>query len=165
MSYQQSVVISNQISKWANLETVELVGGCHMKKILPQISLHCKTFTELRAPQSYIGKDEASLIVTFGPKIKNLSLKGSTIERENLVTIMLGCSELEILDVSDCTGFQVDDAEILQLASVIPVFKCEGSRDFEDHRHRLFNGVRGQDPEEGHIDINWDLFFQHFGLA
>lgn len=133
-----------------------------MKKILPQISLYCETFTELRAPQSYIGKEEASLIATFVPKIKNLFLKGSTIGREYLVTIMQGCSELVSLDVSDCTGFKIDDAEILQLASGIPVFKCEGARDFY-YEHRLFNGVPRQDPEEAHIDINWDLFFHLFG--
>lgn len=134
-----------------------------MKKMVPQISLHCKNFTDLRAPQSYIGEDEASLVVTHLPKIKHLSLKGSTIEGETLVMIILGCKELASLDARDCTGFKADDAGILQLASHIPAFKCEGSRDFKNYRHRLVNGVPQQELEEGHIDIEWDRLFHKFG--
>ena len=163
MAHQKAVVISNQISKWGNLETATLMRACHMKKIVPLISLHCKNFTDLRAPQSYIGEDEASLVVTHLPKIKHLSLKGSTIDRETLVMIILGCKELASSDARDCTGFKADEAGILRLASHIPASKCEGSRDFKNYRHRLVNGVPQQELEEGHIDIEWDCLFHNFG--
>ncbi|KAL6315290.1 hypothetical protein AAG906_000378 [Vitis piasezkii] len=107
MAHQKAVVISNQISKWGNLETATLMRGCHMKKIVPK--------------------------------------------------------SLASLDIRDCTGFKADDAGILQLASHIPAFKCEGSRDFKNYRHRLVNGVPQQELEEGHIDIEWDRFFHNFG--
>ncbi|KAL6315253.1 hypothetical protein AAG906_000332 [Vitis piasezkii] len=128
MPHESSILIPKLISKWKNLEVLSLRWSYNMADIIPQIGFHCKKFVQLNAPNSIIGKDESSAMVTFVPNIRHLFLKGSGIKQENLVIILQGCKELVSLDVSDCIGFKDDDAEILQLASHIPAFVCEGSR-------------------------------------
>ena len=105
-----------------------------MEEILAQISLHCNNFIMLFAPRIYVGKDEATAIVTSLPNLKYLVLKGSTIEWENLVMVLQGCKKLLRLDVRECIGFEENDAEILALASHIPTFMCKGSilYDYDD---------------------------------
>ncbi|KAL6315388.1 hypothetical protein AAG906_000498 [Vitis piasezkii] len=103
------------------------LGKFHMKSVLPQIGLHCNNFIWLSAPYTYIGKDEALVMVASLPKLKYLDLHGATFEKEALVMILQGCKQLVHLDIRDCWGFRGDDAEILELASHIPSFMCEGS--------------------------------------
>ncbi|KAJ9693750.1 hypothetical protein PVL29_009621 [Vitis rotundifolia] len=125
--FKKSTIIPKLISKWKNLEMLSLGSTHNMEEILAQISLHCNNFIMLFAPGIYVGKDEATAIVTSLPNLKYLVLKGSTIEWENLVMVLQGCKELLRLDVRQCIGFEEDDAEILALASHIPTFMCEGS--------------------------------------
>ncbi|XP_059590805.1 putative F-box/LRR-repeat protein 23 isoform X2 [Vitis vinifera] len=120
-----------KLSKWKSLELMRLgkfhVGLFHMKSVLPQIGLHCNNFIWLSAPHASIEKDEASAIVASLPRLKYLDLHYSFFEKEALVMILQGCKKLVHLDVRKCFGFCDDDAEILELASHIPVFMCEGS--------------------------------------
>ena len=120
-----------KISKWKSLEMMRLgkfhIGEFHMKSVLPQIGLHCNNFIWLSAPYAGIEKDEASAIVALLPRLKYLDLHYSFFEKEALVMILQGCKQLVHLDVRECFGFCDDDAEILELASHIPVFMCEGS--------------------------------------
>lgn len=125
--FKKSTIIPKLISKWKNLEMMSLGSRHNMEEILVQISLHCNNFIMLFAPHIYVGKDEATAIVTSLPNLKYLVLKGSTIEWENLVMVLQGCKKLLGLDVRKCIGFEEDDAEILALASHIPTFMCEGS--------------------------------------
>lgn len=125
--FKKSTIIPKLISKWKNLEMLSLGSRHNMEEILAQISLHCNNFIMLFAPQIYVGKDEATAIVTSLPNLKYLVLKGSTIEWENLVMVLQGCKKLLRLDVRKCIGFEENDAEILALASHIPTFMCEGS--------------------------------------
>ena len=83
-----------------------------------------------------MGANEASAIVTHLPKIKHLFLKGATIEKKNLVMILRCCRELVRLDVRDCFLFEESDAEILELASHIPSFRCEGSTHINNYEVR-----------------------------
>uniref|UniRef100_F6I3L5 F-box/LRR-repeat protein n=1 Tax=Vitis vinifera TaxID=29760 RepID=F6I3L5_VITVI len=132
--FKKSTIIPKLISKWKNLEMLSLGSRHNMEEILAQISLHCNNFIMLFAPQIYVGKDEATAIVTSLPNLKYLVLKGSTIEWENLVMVLQGCKKLLRLDVRKCIGFEKNDAEILALASHIPTFMCKGSilYDYDD---------------------------------
>ena len=98
-----------------------------LKEIMPEIGLHCNNFIWLSAPYTYIGKDEASALVSSLSELKYLDLHGGDFEKEALVMILQGCKQLVHLDISKSFGFDDDDAEILELASHIPSFKCEGS--------------------------------------
>ncbi|KAF9601056.1 hypothetical protein IFM89_015982 [Coptis chinensis] len=94
--------------------------------ILVGISHHCKNFLAL-STNGYIYEEEASAIVELLPSIKYLKLRGSRISHNSLMVILDGCKELVLLDVSDCTGFDAGDEEILNLASRIKIFISEGS--------------------------------------
>ncbi|GFY92958.1 hypothetical protein Acr_08g0013540 [Actinidia rufa] len=124
--------IQNHMSKWTNLEFLKLQTCFHMQELLFQISIHCKNFIALAIARANIGKDEASAIVNFLPNIKVLGLRYASMEKENLVTILQGCKQLELFDARDCIGFDEGDEEILKLASHIRSFKHEGSMLFDD---------------------------------
>ncbi|KAF9601057.1 hypothetical protein IFM89_015983, partial [Coptis chinensis] len=98
----------------------------YLRAILIGISHHCKNFLAL-STNSYICEEEASAIVELLPSIKYLKLRGSFISHNSLMVILDGCKELVLLDVSDCTGFDAGDEEILNLASRIKIFISEGS--------------------------------------
>ncbi|CAK7340335.1 unnamed protein product [Dovyalis caffra] len=66
-------------------------------------------------------------------KYKVPGSQGGKINFENLVIIVEGCKNLVYLDVSDCIGFDADDEKVLELASHIKTFKCEGSMLEEDY--------------------------------
>ena len=102
-----------------------------MQELLSQISIHCKNFIALAIERANIGKDEASAIVNFLPNIKVLGLRYASMEKENLVTILQGCEQLELFDARDCIGFDEGDEEILKLASHIRSFKLKGSMLFD----------------------------------
>ncbi|KAK6914301.1 hypothetical protein RJ641_021622 [Dillenia turbinata] len=124
---KQSALIPKLICKWKNLEVLRLEGILDMSSILPEISHHCNNFVELSAVGAFVGKGQASAIVTFLPNIKRLVLRKAAIEHDCLKTILEGCNELVLLDVRDCIGFKETD-EILNLAAHVEVFISEGSR-------------------------------------
>ena len=131
---KQRRIIPRLIPKWKNLEVLVLDRRHRMKEILAQIALHCDNFMRLSAPGINVGYWEASAIVTLLPNLRYLVLKGATIRQKRVVMILQGCKQLVHLDVRGCTGFDEDDAEILELASHIPSFMCEGSCRF-GHGH------------------------------
>lgn len=116
-----------------SVEFLKLPGGVFsvytfaLRQILHQINRHCRKFTGLHVADACIGAREAALIVRFLPKLKYLCLKRARINRNNLITILRACKDLEVLDVRGCTGFDEGDEEILALASHIPKFMCAGS--------------------------------------
>ena len=73
--------------------------------------------------------------------------------------IILGCKELASLDARDCTGFKADDAGILQLASHIPAFKCEGSRDFKNYRQGWSMVFHNKNLKRAILILNGIAFF------
>ncbi|RVW31799.1 hypothetical protein CK203_099485 [Vitis vinifera] len=91
------------------MEKLEMMrlGKFHMKEVLPEIGLHCNNFIWLSAPETYIGKDEASAIVTSLPQLKYLDLHGASFEKETLLMILQGCKQLVHLDIRDCWVFMV----------------------------------------------------------
>ena len=119
-SYNEFInsIIVKFISKWKNLEMLKLVKY-HLKEIILEIGLHCNNFNWLSAPFTYIGKDEASALVSSLSELKYLDLHGGDFEKEALVMILQGCKQLVHLDISKSFGFDDDDAEILELASHI----------------------------------------------
>ncbi|KAF5205530.1 hypothetical protein FRX31_004887 [Thalictrum thalictroides] len=113
--------IPKQIYKLKDLESLSLNDTCYVKEILTEIRTHCKKFVSLSL-RGVIKTEVALAIVTFVPNIKHLVL--SFCRREDLMLILSGCKELELLDVRGCTGF---DAEISTMASRIKTFMSEGS--------------------------------------
>ena len=87
-------------------------------------------------PQSYISDNVAYTIVICLSKIKHMFLKGETIERRNLVMILQRCKEVLKLDVRECFLFEESDGEILEIASHIPSFSCQGSTDIDNNEDR-----------------------------
>ncbi|CAK7340334.1 unnamed protein product [Dovyalis caffra] len=129
----RSTIIPTLIGKWEHLEDLSLGSSRNFVDIITQISLCCKKFSALRLLSARIGEAEASAIVTNLPNIKYLVLRGGQINFKNLVIIVEGCKSLVYLDVSDCIGFDPDDEKVLELASHIKTFKCEGSMLEEDY--------------------------------
>lgn len=127
----KSGVITELIGKWKRLEWLMLGSSYDLVKILSQISIHCKEFWGLRVSNANIVDDEAIAIVNFLPKIKHLILRNAYIDRDALMKLLQGCTELRALDVSDCIGFSEDDEEILKLASHITNFSCKGSEEYD----------------------------------
>ncbi|GFY81614.1 hypothetical protein Acr_01g0014230 [Actinidia rufa] len=123
--------IQNHISKWTNLQFLRLQTCFQMQEVLAQISIHCKNFVGLANSRVNIGKAEASAIVNFLPNIKALGLRFTCMKKENLVTILQGCKQLERFDARNCIGFDEGDEEILKLASHIRSFKLKGSMLFD----------------------------------
>ncbi|BFG15382.1 hypothetical protein CerSpe_016560 [Prunus speciosa] len=128
----ESGVITELIGKWKRLEWLTLGSSYDLVKILSQISIHCKDFWGLRVSNADIVNDEAIAIVNFLPKIKHLILRDAHIDRDALMKLLQGCTELQVLDVSDCIGFSEDDEEILKLASHITNFSCKVSSEYDD---------------------------------
>ncbi|ONI28721.1 hypothetical protein PRUPE_1G157400 [Prunus persica] len=134
----KSGVITELIGKWKRLEWLMLGSSYDLVKILSQISIHCKDFWGLRVSNADIFNDEAIAIVNFLPKIKPLILRKAEIDRDALMKLLQGCTELRVLDVSDCIGFSEDDGELLKLPSHITNFSCKGSNDddfYEEDRN------------------------------
>ncbi|KAJ6756645.1 F-BOX DOMAIN CONTAINING PROTEIN EXPRESSED [Salix purpurea] len=106
--------------------------------ILIQISLACNKFSGLRISFANIQEEEALAIVALLPDIKYLVLRGAWINFKNLVIILQGCKNLVHLDVSNCLGFDPDE-KVLELASHIKTFKCEGSmlEDYDDDDYAI----------------------------
>ncbi|XP_057464387.1 F-box/LRR-repeat protein At3g48880-like [Actinidia eriantha] len=120
--------IQNHMSKWTNLQSLELQRYFDVQELVTQIGIHCKSFVALAIEGAIIGRDEASAIVNFLPNIKVLHLRNASMEKENLVTILQGCKQLELFDARDGIGFTEGDEEILNHASHIRSFQHEGSK-------------------------------------
>ncbi|KAM7488827.1 hypothetical protein LguiB_026311 [Lonicera macranthoides] len=125
--------IPSMINKLTNIETLMLQFSRDLEEIIAQISLHCKNFIQLSVANDNISSDAAIAIATLLPNIKGLALRRCELQRSDLVIILNGCKKLEYMDVSNCIGFESDDAQILNLASHITTFKCEGSCLYDDY--------------------------------
>ncbi|KAJ8627347.1 hypothetical protein MRB53_020654 [Persea americana] len=113
------------ITNWRDLQKLHMqVKPNSFAQIVVEIGSHCKNFFELktRGPFTF---EEANVIAAWLPNIKYLHLCKCSITRESLLIILKGCKELEILDVRNCKGFDVDE-EILKLSSNIKTFDYEG---------------------------------------
>ncbi|ONI28723.1 hypothetical protein PRUPE_1G157600 [Prunus persica] len=60
---------------WKHLEFLILGSTHRLEEILSRISIHCKDLCALHLGNANIGKDEATAIVSFLPKIKSLFLR------------------------------------------------------------------------------------------
>lgn len=83
---------------------------------------------------AFVDVDLAKDIAKLVPKIKYLCLRRAKIGRSELIVLIKGCRDLEVLDVRDCVGFSERDKVIAQLASHIGKFMKGGSRRFGGRR-------------------------------
>ncbi|PRQ58791.1 putative leucine-rich repeat domain, L domain-containing protein [Rosa chinensis] len=122
-----------------------------ISEILKHINKKCRKLCGLHLSDASINEDEAAAIVKFVPNVKYLCLRKSRVSRNNLVKILKGCKDLELLDVRECSGFDECHEEILELASHIPKFMYAGSK-----HHYVFEidplieiyGVEDEDEDE-----------------
>ncbi|KAJ6749497.1 hypothetical protein OIU85_000167 [Salix viminalis] len=128
------LILPTVIGKWEHLENLWLESSDFLVYIITQIALACSKFSGLSVSSATIGEEQASAIVTYLPNIKSLILRGARMDLKNLVIILQGCKNLVHLDVRDCRGFISGDERVLELASNIKTFMCEGSMvdDYDD---------------------------------
>ncbi|KAJ6796848.1 F-box/LRR-repeat protein-like [Iris pallida] len=120
------------IGKWKGLEFLSMgKKPSTFTRIIEQISLNCNNFTGLRL-SGRVSREHALAIVDHLPRLKYLAMSGCSLSKRELLAILDGCKELEAVDVSNCTGFVVDD-EITRIASFIRDFKYEGAKMGEDY--------------------------------
>ncbi|WOH12302.1 hypothetical protein DCAR_0831804 [Daucus carota subsp. sativus] len=113
--------------KWKNLEFISLRVCLCIPELIKHIFIYLPSFTGLSIVGGDVDGDTASMIVSLIPKLKHLTINNADLEKKDLLIILRGCRELVFLDVRDCNGFDEDDEEILQLASAIKTFCCDGS--------------------------------------
>ncbi|KAB5519190.1 hypothetical protein DKX38_023509 [Salix brachista] len=137
LSSESLSILPTLIGKWEHLENLWLGSSDCLVNIITEIALACSKFSGLSVSSATIREEEASAIVTYLPNIKSLILRGARMDLENLVIILQGCKNLVHLDVRDCRGFISDDERVLELASNIKTFMCEGSMldDYDDDDH------------------------------
>ncbi|KAM7488841.1 hypothetical protein LguiB_026325 [Lonicera macranthoides] len=111
------------IRNWENLESLTLKSRWNTIQILREIGIHCKNFASLSFKKTDIGESEALAIVTNVPNIKSLTLKQCEIKGVDLVKILKGCNRLSYFDISYCSVCNIDDSEMLELASRIATVK------------------------------------------
>ncbi|KAL5711088.1 hypothetical protein ACHQM5_021580 [Ranunculus cassubicifolius] len=124
--YKEYGCLSKLIKKWKDLEHLTVSCQEHFHDILTEISTHCKNFVSLTT-SPIVARKAARAIVTLLPKIKSLTLGGSSLDRRSLILILFICKDLEFLDIRNCEGFYGKDEEILARSSHIGTFLSDGS--------------------------------------
>lgn len=115
--------------QWKSIDLIDSRHCNYMLEIIDKISrLQCQNFVGLSVEEVHINEIVASAIASKLATIKCLVLDKAIIDEADLETILLGCKELEVLYVRHCVGFDEDSEDILNLASRIKDFRCEGSR-------------------------------------
>ncbi|XP_077215584.1 F-box/LRR-repeat protein At3g48880-like [Tasmannia lanceolata] len=113
------------LGRWKHLEILLLEDiPDSITEMLQVISSHCKNFVGLQL-RGYVDYNLASAFATYLPKIKYLNLSFSFLSKENLMVILEGCKDLELLYLRNCVGFDLDEV-ILKKASHIRDFNCKG---------------------------------------
>ncbi|KAK1404201.1 hypothetical protein POM88_003806 [Heracleum sosnowskyi] len=117
------------IAKWKSLEVLDCGFCCCIDQIVDKIGLHCKNFVSLSFQITQIDPVISSAIVSKLANIKSLVLKKAFIGKEEIMILLLGCKELELLYIQNCffLGLKEFDEEMLHLASRIKDFQLEGS--------------------------------------
>ncbi|XP_010241682.1 PREDICTED: uncharacterized protein LOC104586221 [Nelumbo nucifera] len=134
--------IPSLVHKWKNLEHLHLEylqGGFPFPKIIEEIGRHRKNFIGISVNAGTIDDEVVSAIVTWLPKLRTLDLSGVfgildigvTLSKKNLLKILEGCKELDVLAVRKCIQLKIDD-EILKQASHIKNFKYEVMNEYCD---------------------------------
>lgn len=124
-----------------------------MCQIIDQIGLHCENFVSLSVAAQPFDFGISSAIVSNLANIKSLVLKHVVLGKEDIMMLLLGCEELELLYIQNCPflDFKEFDVEMLQLASRVKDFKCEDCRSIKftlpqfDEEEMLMRLAEGED--------------------
>ncbi|XP_068657625.1 F-box/LRR-repeat protein At3g48880-like [Aristolochia californica] len=109
------------ISKWKDLEQLTMADiPCWFAEILKEVGANCEKMVELRI-YGMIDYRETTAIVDFLPKIRRLYLYDSYLIRKDLLKLLQGCKELQVLALKNGVCFTVDE-EMEQKASHIDSF-------------------------------------------
>ncbi|PKA66007.1 F-box/LRR-repeat protein [Apostasia shenzhenica] len=126
--------------KWKELQILELTWKqFSFPEIMEAIKTNCPNFVGLHLC-GFFTAAEAHAIARCAPKLKILVVSASFLRREDLMVILDGCRELEVVDVSGCGGFAAaNDREILNKAAGIKRFECGGCVEEEDNISYVHN--------------------------
>ncbi|XP_020594220.1 uncharacterized protein LOC110034282 [Phalaenopsis equestris] len=142
MSRTEEVQIPQLVRRWNDLERLEMESKpANFVDLVKNISLSCRKFCWLMVSGSVRGED-ALAIVRYLPKLKKLELKNSYLAKKELMTLVNGCRELEILNLKDCVGFDGEDEEINGKVSHIKQFRKEGCRlyyEYDEYEFCLYD--------------------------
>ncbi|KAK9914232.1 hypothetical protein M0R45_038022 [Rubus argutus] len=98
----QKAGIGKAIACWKDLESLTIgnIECANYLYLMSQISYNCMNLRELKL----IGTCHlfASILVTYLPKLRVLSLRCSKLSNEDLITILDGLQDLEVLNISHC---------------------------------------------------------------
>lgn len=98
----QKAGIGKAIACWKDLESLTIgnIKYDNYLYLMSQISYNCKNLREVKL----IGTCPlfALILVTYLPKLRALSLRCSKLSKEDLVTILDGLQDLEVLNISHC---------------------------------------------------------------
>ncbi|PRQ29360.1 putative F-box domain, Zinc finger, SWIM-type, leucine-rich repeat domain, L [Rosa chinensis] len=164
--FKHSRLIAKLIGKWKMLEQLHLGGNlkkivtlraqldkqrtndlfamgdyCSCETILDeivmQIGIHCNHFVGLRIAHAYVDEVEASIIAESLPNLKYLWVEESHFEGDSLVTLVRGCKQLEVLDVTDCGELEDSDGDMKEIATLAKGYGIEflwqGGREDADY--------------------------------
>lgn len=146
---QEQACIPSFIGRWKDLEILDIgLKPSLFPRIIRQIHLNCKNLAGLQIFGS-IGNKFALDIAYYLPKLKYLTIRRSFLRKEVLLSILAGCKYLEVLDARWCSGFDVDDDEILRRGSHIKEFNIEKEEDPVDDFEEPV------DDYEDHSGMHW----------
>ncbi|KAJ4949959.1 hypothetical protein NE237_026791 [Protea cynaroides] len=100
--------ICKAVRLWEDLESMTMPSIRCYSYIMEEIGRSCKNFRELKL----MGPCDAvfaSTLATWLPKLKVLSLRCSTLERDALILILDSLMHLEVLNISHCLLVEVPD--------------------------------------------------------
>ncbi|XP_061997308.1 F-box/LRR-repeat protein At3g48880-like [Rosa rugosa] len=94
--------ICKAIQNWQDLESLTVPGIMYPPYLMEVISNHCGNFRELKIMGRFDVRFASTLVGTYLPNLKVLSLRCSQLVREALITILDGLPQLEVLNIAHC---------------------------------------------------------------
>ncbi|XP_004308097.1 PREDICTED: F-box/LRR-repeat protein At3g48880-like [Fragaria vesca subsp. vesca] len=94
--------ICQAIRNWQELESLTVPGIMYPPYLMEVISNHCSNFRELKIMGRFDVRFASTLVGTYLPNLKVMSLRCSQLVREALITILDGLPQLEVLNIAHC---------------------------------------------------------------
>ncbi|KAK3220757.1 hypothetical protein Dsin_014727 [Dipteronia sinensis] len=94
--------ICKAIRTWKDLESMTMPCIANPPYIMEEISQNCKNFSELKVMGPFDVYFAETLVSAHLPKLKVLSLRCSMLNKDALILILDGLSNLEVLNISHC---------------------------------------------------------------
>ncbi|KAL5209416.1 hypothetical protein ABZP36_005039 [Zizania latifolia] len=128
------------IPRWRRLQHLELDSKpSSFPAVAAQLALHCPGLAILKTSGSIKAEDAAAMAASL-PWLHSLCLDRSYLPKQELLTILAGCTELREFSARSCVGFDEKDDEVLKRGGSIARFDIGGSRLLDEHDNEAING-------------------------